>query len=260
MSARLWRADEIRALDARAIEEAGLPGAALMESAGAAAAALLRERWPQARTVAVVCGPGNNGGDGFVVARRLREAGLEAWLVLAAERERWRGDAATMLRVADALGVPEGGLEGADVVVDALLGTGARGAPEGDLLGVVERVNASGAPVLALDIPSGVDATSGETAGAAVRAALTICFGGRKLGTAIEPGRGHAGEVVSADIGLPGSLASGPSALLLAPDDLALVPPRRPTGSKYDAGAVLVVGGSEGMAGAPALAACGAAL
>jgi NAD(P)H-hydrate epimerase len=252
---RLWTAAELRELDRRTIDEVGVPGAALMECAGAAAAELVRTRWPDARRIAIAAGKGNNGGDGAVVARRLREAGLDAWLVLAPGAGESRGDAGTMLRAAGALGVPRHGLEGADVIVDALLGTGARGAPEGPLAALIEAVGEAGVPVLAIDVPSGVDGSSGEVAGSAVRADVTVCFHGRKLGTAIEPGRGRAGEVVTVPIGLAGSLAGPPGALLLGRDDLQRLPPRDPAGSKYDAGAVLVIGGGPSMSGAPALTA-----
>jgi NAD(P)H-hydrate epimerase len=251
---RLWPADAVRELDRRTIEDAGLPGIALMEAAGARAAELVRTRYPRAGRVAVVCGPGNNGGDGFVVARHLREAGVDAVLCLAAPDERWRGDARTMLDVARHAGVPDGDLAGADLVVDALFGTGFRGAPESDVAALIEQANAT-APVVAMDVPSGVNASTGEVAGVAVEAALTVCFHGRKLGTAIEPGRSHAGEVVSVPIGLLGSLAGPPDAFLYTREDLARVPRRSPTGHKYDAGAVLVLGGAAGMSGAPAMAA-----
>jgi NAD(P)H-hydrate epimerase len=253
----LWTAAAMRELDRRAIDEARIPSVALMESAGAAAARVLRERFPAARRVAVACGPGNNGGDGFVVARRLRGEGLDVVLVLAPGVDPGRGDAATMLEAARGLGVEEADaaqLGRADVVVDALLGTGSRGAPEGELAALVRRLNEAGAPVLALDGPTGVDGTSGEVAGDAVEAAVTVCFGGRKLGTAVEPGRSHAGTVVTVDIGLPGGLAGAPEALRIDAGDLEALPPRSATGSKYDAGAVLVVGGSPGLSGAPALA------
>jgi NAD(P)H-hydrate epimerase len=255
----LWTAAAMRELDRRAIEEARVPSLALMESAGAAAARVLRERFPEARRVAVACGPGNNGGDGFVVARRLHGDGLEVRLLLAPGADPGRGDAATMLAAARGVGVGEEGdaaeLGRADVVVDALLGTGSRGAPEGELAALVRRVNEVAAPVLALDGPSGVDGTNGEVAGDAVRAAVTVCFGGRKLGTAIEPGRSQAGSVVTVDIGLPAALAGEPEALRVHAGDLDALPPRTPTGSKYDAGSVLVVGGSPGLVGAPSLAA-----
>jgi ADP-dependent NAD(P)H-hydrate dehydratase / NAD(P)H-hydrate epimerase len=254
----LWTAAAMRELDRRAIEEARVPSLALMESAGAAAARVLLERFPEARRVAVACGPGNNGGDGFVVARRLHGDGLEVRLLLAPGADPGRGDAAAMLAAARGVGVGEGDppeLGRADVVVDALLGTGSRGAPEGDLAALVRRVNEVAAPVLALDGPSGVDGTSGEVVGDAVQAAVTVCFGGRKLGTAIEPGRSHAGTVVTVDIGLPAVLAGAPEALRVDAGDLDALPSRSPTGSKYDAGAVLVVGGSPGLVGAPSLAA-----
>jgi NAD(P)H-hydrate epimerase len=252
----LWRAEDLRELDRRTIEVAGLPGAALMELAGAAAAEIVRTRHPGLRRVAVVCGPGNNGGDGFVVARRLREAGLDAWIVLAAPRERFRGDAATMLHVAEQLEVPRrDDLLGAELVVDALLGTGASGAPHGAIADWIGRIAQHAAPVLALDIPSGIDATTGAVEGEAVRAGCTVSFHGRKLGTAIEPGRGHAGEVVTVPIGLARAFEPPPFAQLAALPDLRAIPGRSPVGSKYDAGSVLVVGGAPGTSGAPLLSA-----
>jgi hydroxyethylthiazole kinase-like uncharacterized protein yjeF len=252
----LWRAEDLRELDRRAVEGAGLPGAALMEVAGAAAAAVLRARYPEARRVAVVCGPGNNGGDGFVVARRLRDDGLDAWIVLVAAADRVGGDAATMLRVADALEVPRrDDLVGAEVVVDALLGTGAQGVPRPEIAAAIARMLQHGAPVLALDVPSGIDASTGEVPGSAIRAACTVTFHGRKLGTAIEPGRSHAGTVVTVPIGLPRLFEPAPFALRVDESDLVSLPPRDPLGTKYDAGSVLVVGGAPGTSGAPLLAA-----
>src|SRR3954469_18345594 len=138
---RLWPAEALRELDRRTIEDAGLPGVALMEAAGARAAELVRERFPSARRVAVLCGPGNNGGDDFVVARHLHEAGVEVVLCLAAREERWKGDARTMLEVARHIGVPDGDLAGADVVVDALFGTGFHGSPEGQPVALIEQAN-----------------------------------------------------------------------------------------------------------------------
>jgi NAD(P)H-hydrate epimerase len=255
----LWRADDLRELDRRMVEDTGLPGAALMEVAGAAAAGVVRARFPAVTRVAVVCGPGNNGGDGFVVARRLLDEGLDVWIVLAAPRERFRGDAAGMLAVADRLGVPErDALAGAEVVVDALLGTGASGAPHGAIAQWIARIAQHAAPVVSLDIPSGIDPTSGAVPGDAIRAACTVGFHGRKLGTAIEPGRAHAGAVVTVPIGLPHALEPAPAALRIDETDLASLPPRDPAGTKYDAGAVLVVGGAPGTSGAPLLSASAA--
>jgi NAD(P)H-hydrate epimerase len=252
----LWPAEDLRELDRRTVEDAGLPAIALMEAAGAAAAAQVRSRFSGARRVAVVCGPGNNGGDGFVVARHLHDAGLDVWIVLVAAADRVHGDAATMLRVADALGVPRrADLAGADLVIDGLLGTGAQGVPRPEIAEAISRITQHGAPVAALDIPSGIDASTGVVPGIAIHAACTIAFHGRKLGTAIEPGRSHAGDVVTVPIGLPRQFEPIPAALRVDVSDLRSLPRRDPLGSKYDAGAVLVVGGAPGTSGAPLLAA-----
>ena len=199
---RLWHAATLRALDQATIA-AGLAGAALMECAGAAAAEVIRERFGGAWRIVVVCGPGNNGGDGFVVARRLVADSFAASVALTAPETAYAGDAAAMLRAADAAGVPRSELTDAgdaDLVVDAVFGTGFR-----DALEVLPFE--TDAPIVALDVPSGIDATSGVVRGEAVRAEITVCFGGRKLGTAIEPGRSHSGEVVTVPIGLIESLA-----------------------------------------------------
>ena len=163
-----------------------------------------------------------------------------------------------MRAAAAAFGVGERAPEDADVIVDALFGSGFHGRLEGAAEALAERVNGLAAPIVALDVPSGVDGASGRVEGAAIAAELTLAFHGRTLGTAIEPGRGHSGEVVELPIGLPGALAGPERAVRMDPADLALVPRRSPTGSKYDAGGVLVVGGSPGMSGAPALAALAA--
>jgi NAD(P)H-hydrate epimerase len=252
----LWRAEDLRELDRRTVEDAGLPAVALMEAAGAAAAEQLRCRFPHARRIAVVCGPGNNGGDGFVVARHLHDAGLDVGIVLVAAADRVRGDAAIMLRVADAVGVPRrADVEGAEVVVDALLGTGAQGVPRPEIAEAISRIAQHGAPVVALDVPSGIDASTGAVPGVAILAACTVAFHGRKLGTAIEPGRSHAGDVVTVPIGLPHLFEPAPCAFRVDASDLVSLPRRDPLGSKYDAGVVLVVGGAPGTSGAPLLAA-----
>jgi hydroxyethylthiazole kinase-like uncharacterized protein yjeF len=255
---RLWHPDEVRELDRRAIHDLGLPGLALMEVAGAEAARALRDRYGDAVVVSVLCGPGNNGGDGFVLARHLLVAGVAGGVCVAAAPDSRSEDARTMRAAAAAFGVTGCEPEDADVVVDALFGSGFRGRLEGAAEALVARANLLTAPIVALDVPSGVDGATGRVEGAAIRAALTLAFHGRTLGTAIEPGRGCAGEVIELPIGLPGALAGPPRARRVEADDLALVPRRSATGSKYDAGSVLVVGGSPGMSGAPALAALGA--
>ena len=213
------------AAEARGAEE-GHDVAELMERAGAAVAREVLQRFPDASLIAVVCGGGSNGGDGRIAARILREEGRDAVETTAVEQ--------------------------ADVIVDALFGTGFHGAPREEAAATIERINAAGAPVVSVDVPSGVDASTGEVAGAAVQAALTVTFHGRKLGLAVAPGLFHAGEVVVADIGLEPAETEH---RLATAEVLALVPRKRAEDSKYTAGSVLVVGGAAGMTGAVCLAA-----
>jgi NAD(P)H-hydrate epimerase len=204
-----------------------------MERAGTAVAREAMRAFPRARRFVAVCGGGSNGGDGRIAARALEEAGREAVVLEAAEPE---------LEL----------LDGADVVVDALFGTGFSGAPRPEAAALVEAVNATGASVVAVDVASGVDASTGEVAGPAVRADLTVAIAGRKVGHAVAPGRFHSGRVVVVDIGLERSetaLVRGTDVLLRS------VPRRAPGDTKYTAGSVLVVGGSPGMTGAVCLAA-----
>ncbi|HET9437567.1 MAG TPA: NAD(P)H-hydrate dehydratase [Gaiellaceae bacterium] len=202
----------------------------LMERAGAAVAREALIAYPAASSFACVCGGGSNGGDGRVAARVLREAG----------------------KVADES--PDD-LGGYDVIVDALFGTGFHGAPRPDAAALIERMNAAAAPVVAVDLPSGVDASTGEIAGAAVEADLTVTFHAPKVGLAVAPGRFHAGRVVVADIGLEHAATEVRRA---TPDLLALVPRRGARDTKYTSGAVLVVGGQPGMTGAASLTAMAA--
>ncbi len=198
----------------------------LMERAGAAVAREVLQRFPDARRIAVVCGGGSNGGDGRIAARILREQGRDAVETTAVEQ--------------------------ADLVIDALFGTGFHGEPREEAAATIERINAAGAPVVAVDVPSGVDAATGEIAGGAVRATLTVTFHGRKLGLAVAPGLFHAGDVVVADIGLEPLETEH---RLVTPAILGHVPRKRAEDSKYSAGSVLVVGGAPGMTGAACLAA-----
>lgn len=213
------------AAEARAAEEGHEVGQ-LMERAGAAVADEVLQRFPDARRIAVVCGGGSNGGDGRIAARILREQGRDAVETTAVEQ--------------------------ADVIVDALFGTGFQGEPREEAAATIERINAAGAPVVAVDVPSGVDASTGEVAASAVRATLTVTFHGRKVGLAVAPGLFHAGEIAVADIGLERRETEHE---LVTAAILALVPPKRAEDSKYTAGSVLVVGGAPGMTGAACLAA-----
>jgi NAD(P)H-hydrate epimerase len=230
----LYTAEEMRAAEARF---PGYPNSApeLMERAGALAAAVALESVFSARRYTVVCGGGSNGGDGRIAARHLEAAGKEVRLVDAKAGE-------------TDLGEPE-------VIVDALFGTGFAGEPRADAAALIERINAADARVFAIDLPSGVDASTGEIAGAAVRADATVTFHGRKVGLVVAPGRFHAGNVHVADIGLDPIETEH---RLVGIGVLGAVPRRREGDNKYTSGHVLVVGGSRGLTGAPSLSALAA--
>lgn len=251
-----------RALDAWAIEQRRIPGIELMERAGAGLAELTARCVPDG-PIAVVCGKGNNGGDGFVAARLLREAGREVDVQLLCAPRELEGDArANCERLPGAPPRPfnPGSLMEVAGIVDAVLGTGATGVPRGDALGAVETMAAAaerGVPVVACDVPSGIDASTGEVAGPAVRAVATATFHAAKPGLWIAPGKAHAGEVVVVPIGIPespGRPASAPIGLIRGAI-LDVLPRRGPGATKFDGGSVLVCGGSTGLTGAPSMAA-----
>jgi NAD(P)H-hydrate epimerase len=209
--------DEVRSIDARAADELGLPTIVLMENAGRGAAELLRESAGTATArVLVLCGPGNNGGDGAVVARHLDAWGWPVRVGWAAEPDRLRGDAAVQRSVLGRSGIdqqtiadpstigPE--LEQAEWVVDALLGTGLTREVQGPTRSLIEAVNASGKPVLALDLPSGLDCDTGRPLGLAIRARMTASFVSRKLGFDAPGAADYLGEVRVVEIGVPGLL------------------------------------------------------
>jgi NAD(P)H-hydrate epimerase len=266
----------MRRVDARAIAELGIPGPTLMENAGRGAAeallAALPERGLRARglRVAIVCGRGGNGGDGFVVARRLRRAGARPDVWLTASPEALRGDAAgkyhEMRRagirarlVEDAAAVGPA-LARADVVVDALLGTGARGAPAPLIAALIEAINASGRPVVALDMPSGLPADGGPAEGPVVRAWLTPTFAAPKLGLFAEDAVETAGRVSIVPIGVPETEVARDARtfVLEAADVAALFPRRRRATHKGTYGHLLVLAGSVGKTGAAGLCGRGA--
>jgi hydroxyethylthiazole kinase-like uncharacterized protein yjeF len=257
-------AAEQRALDAWAIEDRGIPGADLMERAGAGLARVCTERVPDG-PVAVVCGRGNNGGDGLVTARLLREQGREVSVLLLADPQELRGDARLNLeRLPGAPPEPftPAGLGAAALIVDAILGTGFAGVPREPAAGAIAAINErrDAAEVIACDVPSGVDASTGEVTAGAVRAHATVTFHAAKPGLWIAPGKRHAGTVTVIDIGIP----AGPRPVeaeigLLRDAVLAQVPRRGADSTKFSAGSVLVCGGSTGLTGAPTLASMAAA-
>jgi len=252
-------AQEQRATDGWEIETRGTPGVELMERAGRGLAELVARLAPGGR-VAVVCGKGNNGGDGLVVARLLRDAGREVDVLLLVAGEELGGDARTNL---ERLPGPApqsftgAGLDGAAAIVDAVLGTGFSGEPREPARGAIEAIVAAGergAAVVACDVPSGVDASTGEVAGCAVRAAATGTFHAAKPGLWIAPGKDHAGEVEVIDIGIGPAAPVRPAIGLIDDGVIATIPARGRESTKFAAGAVMVCGGSAGLTGAPCLA------
>lgn len=263
----LYRAADTRRLDALAIEQAGIPGYTLMTRAGQAAFAALRGRWPQARRIGVICGLGNNAGDGFVIARLAREAGLEVRVHAVGACEAIKGDAATALQALQQSGQPltpalSAALDDVDVIVDALFGTGLDREVTGDWRAAIDAINASGTPVLAVDIPSGLHADRGVVMGAAVKAALTVTFIGVKQGLLRDAGREHCGTLCFDDLQVPPSVyaAVAPAAWRMDATELARYLPRRSRAAhKGMHGHVLVLGGERGMLGAARMAAESAA-
>jgi NAD(P)H-hydrate epimerase len=249
-----------RATDAWAIEQLGIPGAELMERAGVGLSELVIDRAPVGRVV-VVCGKGNNGGDGLVVARLLRAQGREVDVLLLADPGELRGDARVNLeRLPGPAPQPfdAGTLHGAGAVVDAILGTGFSGEPREPATGAIAAINAAGsegAVVIACDVPSGVDASTGEVAREAVRAVATATFHAAKPGLWIAPGKGFAGDVAVIDIGIPVGAPVTPTTGLIDRAILDAVPRRGRESTKFAAGNVLVCGGSLGLTGAPCMAA-----
>ncbi len=263
----LYRADQVRELDRLAIEAFGIPGITLMRRAGAAAFDVLRQRWPQVRRVAVCCGVGNNGGDGYVVAALAHAAGLAVELLQVGDAARLGGAARSAAEAALAAGITPtrfepAALRRADVVVDALLGTGLSGEVAGEWRAAIDAINGAGRPVLAIDLPSGLDADSGALRGDAVHAAATITFIGVKQGLLTGAGPQYCGELRFDGLGLPAEIYGRVpvAARRLEWDrfrgDLS---PRRRDAHKGDFGHLLVVGGDTGMAGAVRLAAEAAA-
>ena len=255
----VYSADEMRALDAWAIEDQGVPSLDLMERAGAEVARIVTAMAPDG-PVRVVCGKGNNGGDGLVVARLLRERGLDAHALLLAGADELSPDArANFERLEDEAWREAGAselpalLEGSGAIVDAMLGTGFEGSPRAPLDAAIEAVNSARAPVVAVDMPSGVNATTGEVEGACVQAHVTVTFHGAKVGLWVDPGKGHAGRVEVVAIGIPPARYGAPASCaagLIGPGVLDALPPRAAGSTKFSSGSVLVVGGSTGLTGA----------
>ena len=251
-------AETMRAIDRWAIEQQGVPGLELMERAGAAVTRAVEVHSADG-PVAVVCGKGNNGGDGLVVARQLRDAGREVAVVCVAPLGELSGDArANLERLPgdDPVSLADGAeaIAGASLLVDALLGTGFAGEPHGATAIAIEALNSSTAPVVAVDVPSGVDASTGIVAGVAVRAAVTVTFHAAKPGLWIRPGKSFAGEVHTVDIGIPRGAPASAAIGLITDAVRERLPRRGAESTKFVSGQVVVAGGSRGLVGAPCLA------
>ena len=261
LPAEVYSAAQVRAMDRHAIEKGGIPGYKLMQRAGGAALDAVRRHWPGISKIAILCGAGNNAGDGYVLARLARAAGLDVKVVALTDPSRLSGDA--LKAYADF--VAEGGrhgafdataLAGSELVVDALLGTGIDRPVEGALRDCIEWVNRAGLPVLALDVPSGLDADTGQPQGVAIRATRTIAFVALKTGLFLGAAPDHVGSLELADLDIPAAARDAQSPVLRRMDGrlpAAALRPRRRTAHKGDHGRVLVIGGFA-MAGAARLA------
>jgi len=258
----LYSTAQVRALDAHAIETLGIPGYTLMKRAGEAALRYLRTRFPVAHRIVIVCGAGNNGGDGYVLARFAHAAGLTVTTLAATSPDSLRGDARQAYEDLRASGVPvqpyepERFAEG-EVIVDALLGTGLRGPAREEVARVIRDINGSGRPVLAVDVPSGLDSDTGVPLGETVRADCTVTFVGLKTGLFIGDGPEFAGTVFFDDLEIsPDQTAATPARVERILDSAIqqALPRRARSSHKGDFGRVLIVGGGVGMPGAVRLA------
>ena len=252
-------AEQMRAVDAWAIERQGVPSLELMETAGTAVAEAAAKAAASARA-AVVCGKGNNGGDGLVAARALAEMGYEVDALLLWPEGELSGDAKANHDRFPAARHASGeelaqALADASVIVDAIFGTGFSGEPRDPAAAAIEAINGADAPVVAADIPSGVDASTGEVAGAAVQAELTVTFHAAKIGHWISPGKRHTGRLQVVPIGIPDGGAQEAGAGLIEPSVLSLLPKRGADSTKFSSGQVVIVGGSRGLTGAVCLSA-----
>lgn len=268
---KLAFAEQMRALDNKAQTEFGLPGDLLMERAAWAGVQAVRAVLGSmaGKRVTVCCGKGNNGGDGLALARQLQAEGAEVAVLLAFPPQVHQGLARINLERAEKFGVPiltwndeaNTYLEWAELIVDALLGTGTRGAPQDPVQGLINAINNQVKPVVALDLPSGIDADTGAVSGVAVRATRTVSFGLAQPGLYSYPGATFAGEVVVDGIGFPRALLEDSALRVEALSDVlakTMVPARTATAHKGTTGHLLVIGGALGMTGAPVLTALAA--
>ncbi|PIE33854.1 bifunctional ADP-dependent NAD(P)H-hydrate dehydratase/NAD(P)H-hydrate epimerase [candidate division KSB3 bacterium] len=265
---RVATADEIRELDRKAIEELGIPGVVLMENAGIQVVQTMQKRYPdlKKRKVLIVCGKGNNGGDGFVVARHLYNRGVEVRVTLLAEKQQLNGDAKLNFEIADKMNIPiieitsneqlpafRNLLPQADILVDAILGTGLKDAVKGFYKHTIESINKANTPIIAVDIPSGLSADTGAVLGSCIHADATVTFIIPKRAHSLYPAADYVGDLEVVDIGIPKKLVdtSGIEIHVLEPGNMKKsFHDRSPNTHKGTYGHVLVIAGSPGKAGA----------
>lgn len=274
---RVLNTQQMREADRRTIDEIGIPSIVLMENAGRQAVAAMEAAFDDLATshVGVLCGRGNNGGDGFVVARTLIQRGVETSVFLLGSVAEVRGDARVNLEVLGRIGLTVVEITNAqewelhfseisrcELLVDAILGTGFNGQLSGLLETVVADVNGLGVPVVAIDLPTGVSADTHEVAGEAIDASMTVTLAAPKIPLILPPADSHGGDLVIADIGIPLPIldeVEGPYIEILTREDMRdLVPARTPDSHKGDFGRVLIIAGSVGRFGAAHLAGLGA--
>lgn len=271
---RVLTAEQMRQVDRRAIEELGIPGMVLMENAAIGLADAIGESFAEAETVAILCGPGNNGGDGLALARHLEGRGYRFRVFLVLRSSEPSGDAELQLQILERSGIeverilPDGDLasvlascEGADLVVDALFGTGLSRPLEGHFAELVDGLGSVTTPILAVDIASGLDGSSGQVSACHLSAQMTVTFGAPKVAHVLGPAAGAMGELVVTDLGVPSFVideAPGELHLLLRHELAACLLPRSPRGHKGTFGHALVVAGSPGKGGAAVLASAAA--
>jgi NAD(P)H-hydrate epimerase len=260
----IYSTQQVRDLDDYAIERLGVPGYTLMKRAGEAALRIMRTRWPMAHDIVIVCGGGNNGGDGYVMGRFAHAAGLNVRVLALVPPAALNGDA---LRACNDLlaSAGEGAVEPfsgealatGELIVDAMLGTGLRGAVRPEVDAAIAAINAAGKPVFALDIPSGLSSDTGQPLGEVVRADATITFVGLKAGLFLGDGPEHCGQLFFDDleVAAPATPAFVPRLTRILESEIAAALPRRARAAhKGSFGQVLVIGGAPGMAGAARLA------
>ena len=270
-------AEEMRLCDKTASRAYGIPTLLLMENAGSAVASFVEENFgpTHGRHIVLVCGKGNNGGDGFVAARHFVNQGAQVSVLMISNARELRGDAKTNFTILSRIAKASGGklairpfssatvksLEPPDIIVDALIGTGFSGTVRKPVLSAIRWMNSRTVPVVSVDIPSGVDASTGIVEDAAVEASATVTLGLLKTGLFCNQGQDHAGDVVVADIGIPKAVTSSPKfkTFLVEQQDIQSKLPRRPsTAHKYSTGKIFILAGSKGYTGAAALAAMSA--